>query len=242
MMKELIAALLSVSIVLFAGCSGKNAQSNNSASISPPGSPAAVKPDIRRAEVTTEPLWNQVSPEISLQTMVKKEIDSSNSTPDSPRYMYQVEVKLKNTGASPLVFDAAEASFAPTKGGPLVARTIEGVDFDGRHLTRTTFSRDGDPPGQSGKSGDDLQKVITSRLGKGKEKRWEYDTGGDTRDLLSRSEGAPLAFQFTLMSGKKIVAGPFRADLPDLNDLSSPGDTKGSQPAAVYMKFKLGGV
>jgi hypothetical protein len=239
MTKKTIAALLSVSLVLLAGCSGKNAQSNNSANSSSPGAPAAAKPNIARAEVTTEPLWNQVSPEISLQTMVKKGIDSSNSTPDSPRYMYQLEVKLKNNGASPLVFDAAEAAFVPGKGGPLLARTIEGVEFGGRYLTRTTFSRDGDPPGQSG---DDLQRVTTSRVGKGKEKQWKYETGGDTRDLLNRSETAPLVFQFTLMSGKKIVAGPFRAGLPDLNDLSSTGDTKGSQPAVVYLKFKLGGV
>lgn len=83
MSKKLIAALLYASFILLAGCAGQNVQPNAS-----PATPTPSKPNKVKAEVTTEPHWYEVSPGVSLQVKVEKGEDSSNSTPDSPRYKY----------------------------------------------------------------------------------------------------------------------------------------------------------
>lgn len=139
MSKKLIAVFLYTSFVLLVGCAGKNAQPNAS-----PASPTPSKSNKVKAEVTTEPHWDQVSPGISLQVKVEKGVDSSNSTPDSPRYKYDVSVNLKNTGSSTIIFDAAEAAFLPGEGEPFRARTVEGIhEIHGNsaYVTSTTFSR-----------------------------------------------------------------------------------------------------
>jgi len=230
MSKNLIAAFLSASFILLAGCAGKNAQPNAS-----PASPTPAKPDKVKAEVTTEPHWYEVPPGVSLQVKVEKGTDSSNSTPDFPRYKYDVNVNLKNTGSSTIIFDAAEAAFLPGEGEPFRARTVEGIHENGAYVTRTTFSRRGE---ELKSRMDDLQK-LTLRIGKSKTKQWIYDTGGDTNDLLDRSKAAPLIFQFTLMSNERAVAGPFQAALPDLDSLSTA--MPGAPPQAVYLKFKPSG-
>ncbi len=227
MSKKLIAAFLSASFIWLAGCADKNAQPNAS-----PASPTPSKPDKAKAEVTTEPHWDQVSPGVSLQVKVEKGVDSSNSTPDSPRYKYDVNVNLKNTGSSPIIYDTIEAAFLPGEGEPLRMRTIEGIHQDGRYAAITSYSRGG----EQFKEVNDLQKRAVLRIGKSKTEKWSYDTGGDTNDLLSRSQAAPLIFEFALRSNKRAVAGPFQAALPDLDSLSTA--MPGAPPQAVYLKFK----
>ncbi|MEW6208076.1 MAG: hypothetical protein AB1631_06900 [Acidobacteriota bacterium] len=231
MLKKAILFLLAMSFSAMIGCGHKDESHPQTTTESKNAQPN----ERAKAEVTTEPHWDQVASNISLQAKVTKEIDSSNSKPDEPEYMYRVEVNLKNTGGSTVLFDMAEVAFVPGEGDPMLARTAQGIDTDGRGVTRTAFSRRGEPPPRPK---EELRKVEVIRLTAGKEKQWGYDTGGDTTDLLNRSKAGPLMFRFSLLSNEAVVAGPFQAALPDLDKLSLSGKDKGAQSRDVYLKFK----
>ncbi len=249
MLKKIMAALLAASIVLLAGCK-KDSQSTNSSNSSsgaitsaqasdrPARSdePETVSPrsEAMKVEVSKEPHWDQVTPDLSLQIKVGRQPDSSNSSQSSPRDMYRVEVSLKNSGAA-ITFDAAEASFVPSEGDPLRVQVQQGYDtMRNADLTRTNFIYKGLKP-ETGNDSVVIQKV---KLGKGEPKKWDFQTDGFTSDLLNQSRSAPLVLEFNLLLDKKVVAGPFRAALPSLNDLPSSGSAHEPLSAGVYPKAK----
>ena len=78
-------------------------------------------------------------------------------------------------------------------------------------------------------------KIKTETLKNGQEKEWVLDSDGYTDDLLSRSRDKPPVFGITIKNKGKIVAGPFRAELPNLNNL--PLEKEGQPPSAVYLIF-----
>lgn len=168
-----------------------------------------IPPTSHMALLAAEAPWERVSPQVSLLGKVTKGIDFSNSTPQSPRFQYDVEVRLKNTGSSPITYDALEFAFIAALGEPLRARQTE-------HDART-------------------EAVKTVTIKPDEEKRWEFTTNGYTNELLRRSQSQPLVFEMSLRLEGRIVAGPFRAELPDLGRL--PGSGRGTTAPAVHLKF-----
>lgn len=158
----------------------------------------------------TEVPWERVSSQLSLLATVTKGRDNSNWTPQSPSFQYDVEVRLKNTGSSPVAYDTLEFAFVPAFGESLRARQT---------------SRDARNP--------DVVKTVN--IGPGEETRWKFDTNGYTDALLRRSQGQPLGFEISLHLDGGVVAGPFRAELPDLGRVPASG---GAPSSAVYLKFK----
>lgn len=176
--------------------------------------------------------WKQVSPGFSLLGKVARGIDSSNSKPDQPKYQYIVEVDVKNTGSSPLTYDTAELTLIPATEAPLraVQKWYEG------HST-TLFNVDefnGQP--EKPRDGGSEARTKVRKLNSGKEEKLKFEFGGYTDTLIARSPGKPIICQVTLSLKGRAIAGPFRAELPDINSL--PSNNQGAPPQAVYMSFK----
>ena len=58
------------------------------------------------------------------------------------------------------------------------------------------------------------------KLEVGEEQIFEFDTDGYTTDLLRDANGGPLFFELTLFFKEEIVAGPYQARLPELQELT----------------------
>lgn len=159
--------------------------------------------------------WNDVAPHLSLHGTVAKGVDYSNWSKDSPAWQYDVEVRLKNKGTTPVIFDAAALSFVPGNGKPL---SVVQTEQDPRRRS-VTKSR---------------------QLKADSEEVFKTDSNGYTGRLLEQSGTTPLQFEVALWRGSQRVAGPFRAELPRLSHLpevtSTPGH--GVKGTAVYLTFK----
>jgi hypothetical protein len=247
MVKRSIVLSVAIALACTAGCSGGGQPSQNAPSNpSPPAEKKEPETKARESAPSDASLvsvtafsaendkahWEQVSSGLSLLGKVTKGIDSSNSTPESPRFQYTVEVRMKNTGSSSIAHDATELAFRPAQGPPLRGTQTKRPD-------RTTLEWDlsiyaeastGAPRETGGQDA-----VRTENLKKGQEKEWKVDTNGHTGYLLTKSEGKALLFEITLKSRGKTVAGPFRAELPGIEGLPAPGDQKSS--SGVYLKF-----
>jgi hypothetical protein len=215
----------------------REGQPSQSASASPPQSKAigGQKSDQQgqgESSSTTSPLgliaasdeadqshWQQLSPKLSLLGKVAKGVDTSNSTSESPRFQYNVEIRIKNTATSAIAYDRVERAFIPAVGEPLrIVQTVQTFqDLQDLQNLRT-------------------QGIKVTNIKSGDEEKFEVDTNGYTNDLLNRTEGKPLIFDVRFRYKGRVVAGPFRADLPDLRQLPAP--VSGAPPSAFYLEFK----
>lgn len=77
---------------------------------------------------------------------------------------------------------------------------------------------------------------ITTSLPEGKSgvSIFEFDSNGYTEQLLRDAQGGPIVFEVTFYSGDMVVAGPYSAVLPLLNDIPPGGmDLEFAQPAGA---------
>ncbi len=198
-MKNMVLVTSALTIVLLTGCRSaprttSNTESNSANASSP--QPTNGAPAAREAQ------WVPVTPDISLMGIVRKGLDVSNSTPEKPEYMYQVEVHLKNTSAAAIHFDTVLLAFEPGKGEP---------------LRQEVTSRDVK----------DQRKVLTISMKQGEEKDWDAELlGASTGELLRRAAGDPVVFILALQAKGKTIAGPFRASLPELSSLPVPNSSQ----------------
>jgi hypothetical protein len=193
-MKNMVLVTLALATVLLTGC--KSAQRTISNTESTSANPSSQSTSTARP--AREAQWVQVTPNISLMGIARRGLDQSNSTPEKPEYMYQVEVHLKNTGASTIRFDTVLLAFEPGKAEPL-RQLVTSHDVN------------------------DQRKVLTISMKQGEE--WDSDAellGVSTGELLRRAGGEPVGFSLTLQLNGKTLAGPFRASLPELNSLPVP--------------------
>lgn len=156
--------------------------------------------------------WEQVTPKIAVMGRTMKELDTANTTPAAQRYEYEVLIKLRNDGDDPVVFDSVLLSFVPSEGKP---------------FEMVTTSRDLK----------DQRKILTKTLKRGEVEDWSTGSDGYTDEIVSRSNEKPIGFEITLRLKGKTVEGPFRAEMPNLNDLPLAKEQEPQQPA-IYLKFK----
>ncbi|MDQ5846001.1 MAG: hypothetical protein M3539_11985 [Acidobacteriota bacterium] len=215
-MKKMALVTLALAIVLLTGCRSaqrttSNTESNSATASSP--QPMNTVPAARETQ------WVQVTPNISLMGIVRKGLDVSNSTPEKPEYMYQVEVHLKNTGTATIRFDTVLLVFEPGKGEP---------------LRQQVTSRDVK----------DERKVLTISTKQGEENDWDAEPlGATTGELLRRAAGEPVVFSIALQVKGGTIAGPFRASLPELNSLPVPDSSQAGyesrrQAPGANLKFQ----
>lgn len=220
-MRNVVLVTLALAIVLLTGCiSAKRTTSNAKSSSANASSPQTLN----TAPPAREAHWVQVAPNISLMGIVRKGLDVSNSTPEKPEYMYQVEVHIKNTGAATIHFDTVLMAFEPGKGEP---------------LRQQVTSRAVNELGAV-----DERKVLTINMKTGEERDWDAELmGATTGELLRRAAGEPVVFSLALQAKGRTIAGPFRASLPDLNSLPVPSSSERSyenkrQAPGANLKFQ----
>lgn len=115
---------------------------------------------------------------------------------------YVVDVKITNNTSRPIAYTLIQSAFIPQKGTPLVINTFAYNKSD---------SRD-----SYGKGND---KVVT--IAPYGSKEFHPATNGYTMNLLRDAGDKPLQFSFAIILNNEIVAGPFKANLPDLASLKS---------------------
>ena len=209
---------LVMALIFLTGCSpGSQTVQNSLESPSPVNTANAEKPS--PASLTTVSAETDaahlepVSPSFSLMGRVTKSLDKYSPTPDSPQAQYELTVKIKNTGESAIEYDLIDWSLIPDKAKP-------------EHIEQTSRK----PENQS--------VILTQTIKSGEEKQVELATFGKFTEILDSSAGKPVGFEITLKRKRKAVAGPFRAELSNLNEL--PITKEGESPAAVYLKFQTG--
>lgn len=115
---------------------------------------------------------------------------------------YVVDLKVTNNSSRPITYTMVQTAFVPYKGTPLISKTFAYNKSD---------SQD-----SYGKGSD---KSVT--LAPQASEEFHSTTNGYTFDLLRDAGNKPLQFSFTLFLNDKIVAGPLRANLPEISNLVS---------------------
>lgn len=135
---------------------------------------------------------------------------------------YRVEVRVKNAGRRPFLADEALTAFVPAQGSPFVIRT--------RSLKGLTEAEAM------------ASKSLPIQVGPGE--TWTYNaaTNGYTFMLHRDSGGRPLTFQVSFETANLTVAGPFRAELPELKTLPREGLIVGQGPRGAALSFDSPGV
>lgn len=107
-----------------------------------------------------------------------------------------MHVWIANPTANRVAYSRTKAAFVTTTGGGL---SVEAVRYDG---------------GESG-----LREVT-----RGETEEWSFETNGYTTELVVGQGGKPIQFQLRLYLDKVLAAGPFFANLPNLErmELTSP--------------------
>lgn len=230
MKKSSIISSTVISLVLLAFVSACNTSSLSKQEQPSPqqqsSAPASSSPSARgslvpsrvlpQASVGSDPQhWEDVDPRLSALATVAKGVDYSNWSSERPAYQYDVEVRLRNKSEAAITFDAAALAFVPERGKPISAVQTE------RDLRNQ-------------------EAIKRLRLKPGAEEKFTINSDGYTSDLLGRSEPKPLLFEVTLWLGSDRVAGPFRAELPQLSELPDVTETPayGVKGGAVYLTFK----
>jgi predicted ATPase len=109
---------------------------------------------------------------------------------------YRVKIKVKNAGIKEFVFDKMEAAFSPSRGESLIANIFMEIKKDGNKI------------------------IVPIKISAGEIKDWEFTSNGYTHDLIKNADDEPLKFILRFFSGGKLIAGPYSADLDELNSLS----------------------
>jgi hypothetical protein len=115
---------------------------------------------------------------------------------------YAVDLKITNIGSRPISYTSARSIFVPYKGTPLILETYVYNKSDSRN--------------SYGKGND---KLMT--LSPGASEEFHPATDGYTFNLLRDAGDRPLQFCFILVLNDTVIAGPMRANLPQLSDLVS---------------------
>jgi len=186
-------------------------QAETSRSSPPPASQTVPKLPLASASSDAEH-WEAFDPQLSVLATVAKGVDFSNA----PAHQYNVEVRVRNDGPQPVVFDSTVLGFIPAMGQPLA------VVQTSRDLVNQ-------------------EKIILQRLRPREEKTFAFDSDGYTSDLVQRSDPNPLLIEVILRLGSKRVAGPFLAELPPLGSLPEVTQV-GTLPEVTQARgFKLKG-
>ena len=115
---------------------------------------------------------------------------------------YVVDLKITNKSSRPITYTMIQSAFIPYKGTPLISKTFAYNKND----SMESYGKGNDKP-------------IT--LAPGASEEFHPATNGYTFDLLRDAGDMPLQFSFTMFFNNKIVAGPMKANLPDLSGLES---------------------
>lgn len=137
---------------------------------------------------------------------------------DSSPIAYRVNVTVKNTGSSPIVFDTIVCAFVPANGRPLINKTYVYDKTKGKD--EKSYNSD----------------LKTDAIEPGTAKTFSSTTDGYTFKLLGDAGNLPLQFVFTLYRGDSTPAisaiGSHGADLPDIQALpryNVPATTRGKE-------------
>lgn len=124
----------------------------------------------------------------------------------SSSMQYTVKLVLKNTGQKEITYDEIKVFFSPKEGTPLRINTHLSID---------------QKPNVS-------EKYELFRLKPGESDERDYSTNGYTSDLLRDAGNDPLMFAIVFVRQGKVVAGPYRTFLPQLQGLPDlQRDSKG---------------
>ena len=118
---------------------------------------------------------------------------------------YRVKIKIKNAGVKEFIFDKMEAVFSPNRGESLTAGVFMEIKKDGNKI------------------------IIPIKLSAGEIKDWEFTSNGYTYDLIKNADGEPLKFILKFFLDGKLIAGPYSADLDELNSLPLLGFGSGGK-------------
>lgn len=137
-------------------------------------------------------------------TVYRGSYETFGADPSVSPIAYRVFVRVKNSGSSSLVFDEIEASFIPAQGRALRTKTYR---YDGsKDHSATGYSKDDNK---------------ATELAPEEIQAYDWTTNGYTFSLLRDSGAKPLTFSVRFLYKGALVAGPFRAILPELMTLPS---------------------
>jgi hypothetical protein len=144
----------------------------------------------------------------------------SYTTTDAPRpspVQYEVTFFAKNVDKALVTFDQVIATFSPAAG----------QDMNITITNKEGLTEDEITAGKSVPWALQPGEVLTARAA----------TNGYTFKLLRDTDKRPLAFELLFLDTGRTVAGPFRAELPHINDLPKRQLIEGEGPPPRLLSF-----